>query len=134
MLSHWDPFAEMTRLQNEMLKRRDTRQGEFRPSVDIYEDSEGVHIKADVAGVKKEDLKLEIDNNVLTIRGERKLETEDKDKGYHRIERSYGSFSRSFNLADSITADEVKAEYNDGVLNVLLPKRKAATKQEINVA
>lgn len=133
MLANWDPFAEITRLQNELFRRREQNETAFRPSVDIYEDEQGIHIKADVAGVKPEDLKLEIDNNVLTIRGERKLEQEDKDKGYHRIERSYGTFSRSFALNNNVSSDDVKADYKDGVLNVLLPKKASNAKREIAV-
>ena len=133
MLANWDPFAEITRLQHELFRRRETNETAFRPSVDIYEDEQGIHIKAVVAGVKQEDLKLEIDNNVLTIRGERKLEQEDTDKGYHRIERSYGSFSRSFALNNNVSSEDVKADYKDGVLNVLLPKKSSAAKREIAV-
>ena len=134
MLANWDPFSEISRLQNELFKRRDGNEVPFRPSVDIYEDEQGIHLKADLAGVKKEDVKVEVDNNVLTIRGERKLEKEDKQKGYHRIERAYGSFSRSFSLNSDISSEEIKADFNDGVLTVLLPKKTASNKREIPVA
>lgn len=134
MLANWDPFSEITRLQNELFKRREGNDLPFRPSVDIYEDEQGIHLKADLAGVKKEDVKVEVDNNVLTIRGERKLEKEDKQKGYHRIERAYGGFSRSFTLNGEIVSDDIKADFNDGVLTVLLPKKVVNSKREIPVA
>lgn len=134
MLANWDPFAEISRLQSELFKRRDSGDVSFRPSVDIYEDEQGIHVKADLAGVKKEDVKVEIDNNQLTIRGERKLEKEDNQKGYHRIERTYGSFSRSFSLNSDISSEEIKADFTDGVLTVLLPKKAANSKREIPVA
>lgn len=133
MLANWDPFAEISRLQTDLFKAREPGGASFRPSVDIYEDEDGVHIRADVAGVKKEDIKLEIDKNVLTLRGERRLDQVDKKKGYHRVERSYGSFARSFSLGQDVNTEDVQANYEDGVLTVLLPRVANAEKREIAV-
>ena len=135
MLANWDPFNEFARLQNELFTRRPNNQEPpaFRLSVDIYEDAEGVHIKADMPGVKKEDLKLEIENRVLTIRGERKVESVKEGTDYRRVERSYGSFSRSFALAGDVDADDVKAEFKEGVLTVTLPKKATVGRREIAV-
>ncbi|WP_444995997.1 Hsp20/alpha crystallin family protein [Aliikangiella sp. IMCC44359] len=94
---------------------------EWAPSVDIVENEENFVIKAELAGVPKEDIKVEIDSNVLTLSGERK--TEVKDEKRHRIERFYGSFSRSFSLPDNIDEESIKAESKDGILSLTLPKK-----------
>ena len=133
MLTQWDPFTEISRLQQNLLGRQAQATEAFRPAVDIYEDEQGIHVKAEVAGVKPEDLTVDVDNRVLTISGERKLETTTDDKGYHRVERRYGSFSRSFSLANDVNPDDIKADYKDGVLTVLLPKVSKQTKKQIAV-
>jgi HSP20 family molecular chaperone IbpA len=94
LIRRFDPFAEMSRLQDEMggLFGGDSRRSGFTPLVDIYEDKEGFHVKAELPGVKPEEVHVNVENNMLTLRGERKLEKEDKREGYHRIERAYGSF------------------------------------------
>jgi len=134
MLSYWDPFSEMTRLHDRFFGGTpERREQAFKPAVDIYEDANGIHLKADVAGVKPEDVKVNVENNVLTISGERKLEHADKTDAYHRVERYYGSFSRSFALTDEVDAENVLAKYENGVLTVTLKKRPAAKKREIAV-
>jgi HSP20 family protein len=134
MLGYWDPFTEMSRIQDRFFGRpTQEREYGFRPAVDIFEDEDGIHVKAELAGVKPEDIKVEVENKVLTISGERKLEHEDKREGYHRVERVYGSFSRSFALSDEVSSDEIEAKHENGVLHIRLPKRPAAKKREISV-
>jgi HSP20 family protein len=148
-LTRWNPFQEMDDLQNRLgkffgLAPARTTSGsqelmtvaEWAPSVDISEDNKEWLVKADLPEVKKEDVKVTVETGVLTITGERKLEKEQKDKTYHRIERSYGSFFRSFTLPEGADGTEVSAEFKDGVLKVHLPKgEKAKTKAiEVKVA
>ena len=134
MLSFWDPFAEMSRVHDRFFGQpTGEREYVFKPAVDIYEDEEGIHVKTELAGVKPEDIKVEVENKVLTISGERKLEHEDKREGYHRVERFYGSFARSFALSDEVSPDAIEAKYENGVLSVRLPKRPAAKRRAIEV-
>jgi len=135
MLTRFDPFAEMTRLQDQLFRFNTPTQSEFafRPTVDIFEDEASIQLKADLAGVKPEDVHIEVENNVLTVRGERKMEHEEKKKGYHRVERAYGSFSRSFALPDTVDSEKIDAAFDKGVLNLTLPKRPAAQKKQIKV-
>ena len=121
MLTHWDPFAELSRLQDR-LRYVPAREPAFRPAVDIFEDAESITLAAEVPGMKPDDIKVHVENGVLTLSGERKLEKEEKKDDYHRIERSYGSFSRSFVLPETVDADHVLAEAKDGVLRLRLPK------------
>ena len=128
MLGYWDPFAEMSRVQDRFFGRpAQEREYAWKPAVDIFEDDGGIQVKVDVAGVKPEDIKVEVENNVLTISGQRKLDHEEKREGYHRVERFFGSFSRSFALTDEVSADDIEAKYENGVLNLRLPKRPAAS-------
>jgi HSP20 family protein len=106
---------------------------EWSPSVDITEDEKEFLVKAELPDVKKEDIKVNVENGVLTITGERKFEKEEKGKKYHRIERAYGNFTRSFTLPEAVKADKVAAEFKDGVLNVRLPKDEAAKPKSIAV-
>jgi HSP20 family protein len=125
MLAHWDPFAEIARLQDSLFSRTlptETRM-EFRPAVDIYEDEKTIQVKADLPGIKPEEIKIQVENGVLTLSGERKLEKEENKDGYHRVERVYGSFTRSFVLPDAVESENIEAKYNEGVLTVALPKR-----------
>jgi HSP20 family protein len=136
MLTRFDPFAEMTRLQDQLMRWNQSSGGSdyaFRPTVDIFEDEGTIQLRADLAGVKPDDVKIEVENNVLTVRGERKLENEQNQKGYHRVERAYGTFSRSFALPDTVDTEHIDAGFRDGVLNLTLPKRPAAQKKQIKV-
>jgi HSP20 family protein len=135
LIRRFDPFAEMSRLQDEMgnLFGGDARRAGFTPAVDIYEDKEGFHVKAELPGLKPEEVHVNVENNMLTLRGERKLEKEDKREGYHRIERAYGSFQRSFVLPNSADAEKVQAEMKDGVLAVLIPKKATAQARRVEV-
>ncbi len=137
MLTRFDPFAEMSRLQDQLFRLNQTPSASadfaFRPTVDIFEDEASIQLKADLAGVKPDDVQIEVENNVLTVRGERKLEHEEKKKGYHRVERAYGSFSRSFALPDTVDSERIDAAFKDGVLNLTIQKRPAAQKKQIKV-
>ena len=145
-LIRWDPFKEMEDLQSRFtrlfgLTPARTENGdrelmtitEWAPSVDIIEDEKEWLVKADLPEVKKEDVKVTVENGVLTISGERKFEKEEKAKKYHRIERSYGNFLRSFTLPDGADASKVNAEFQDGVLKVHLPKGEKAKPKAVEV-
>lgn len=145
-LTRWDPIREMTEIQNRFanLMGRTPLQlqengeealtsTEWVPAVDISEDKKEYVIKAELPDVRKDDVKVSVENGLLTISGERKFEKEEKDKKYHRVERAYGYFSRSFSLPDAAEAEEVKAEYKDGVLHVHVPKSERAKAKCIEV-
>ena len=148
-LTHWHPIKEMEELENRLAKffgtapDRTTARGqepmtvaEWLPSVDITEDDKEWLVKADLPEGKKEDVKVAIENGVLTIMGERKFEKEEQGKKYHRIERSYGSFLRSFTLPEEADGATVSADFTDGVLKVHLPKtaKTKAKAVEVKVA
>ncbi|MCS6798202.1 MAG: Hsp20/alpha crystallin family protein [Myxococcota bacterium] len=132
MLTHWDPFAELSRLQDRLFFGT-SRELSFRPAVDIYEDAEAITLTAEVPGMKPEEVQVHVDNGVLTLSGERKLEREDRKDGYHRIERAYGTFSRSFVLPETVDADNIQAEAKDGLLRLRLPKRSKPSARKIEV-
>ncbi|MCG8342317.1 MAG: Hsp20/alpha crystallin family protein [Chlorobiales bacterium] len=102
--------------------------------VDISEDEDAFYIEAEIPGLKKEDISLGVEEDVLTIKGERKKETEEQGKNYHRVERNYGSFSRSFNLGELIDQENIEASFENGVLHVSLPKAQQVRKtKEITI-
>lgn len=103
------------------------------PACDIYETDNEIVVKMELPEVKREDIQVTLDNNVLTIRGERKFQEEAKRENYHRIERSYGEFMRSFTLPAAIDSSKISADYKDGVLRVVLPKREEAKPKQIEV-
>jgi HSP20 family protein len=105
----------------------------WQPAVDVFEDKDSVRIVAELPGVKPEDVKLSLENNVLIIRGEKKQEAEERTERVHRYERSYGSFERAFVLPSTVDGDKVSAEYGDGVLRVTVPKAEKARPREIPV-
>lgn len=104
------------------------------PAVDIRETDEALTLMVDLPGMEKDDVNLTIENNVLTISGERRFEREEENDNYHRIERSYGSFSRSFTLNSNVEADEVEASFDNGVLHVELPKREESKPRRISIS
>jgi HSP20 family protein len=106
---------------------------DWAPSVDVSETDGEYQIKAEIPDVKKEDVKVTLEDGVLTIQGERKHEKEEKGRKYHRVERSYGSFARSFTLPDLVDEENVKAEFKDGVLSLQLPKSEKAKPKAIEV-
>lgn len=145
-LTRWDPFKEMDDLHNRMARlwglapARTAEGGQetmtvatWAPSVDILEDEKEWLIKADLPEVRKEDVNVTVENGVLTITGERKFEKEEKNKRYHRVERAYGNFVRSFTLPDGADGSKVSAEFKDGVLKVHLPKGEKAKPKSIEV-
>jgi HSP20 family protein len=143
-LVRWDPFREledMSERLNRMFARPALRSSgketltvaDWVPTVDISETDEEYLIKAELPEVKKEDVKLSVHDDVLSISGERKYEKEEKGKKFHRVERAYGSFTRSFTLPDDADAAKIAAEYKDGVLKVHLPKSEKAKPKSIEV-
>jgi len=104
------------------------------PACDIFEDENTLMIKAELPGVNRDNVKVSIENNILTIRGERKFEDEVKRENYHRVERAYGEFMRSFTLPNYVDAAKIKAEFKDGMLNLTLPKLEEAKAKHIDVA
>lgn len=107
--------------------------GELFPSVDISETPQEYTLRAEIPGMKKEDTKISVNNNVLTISGEKKSETKHEDKKYHRVESYYGSFQRSFVLPDAIKTDKVAASFKDGVLTVTVPKSEEAKEKTVDI-
>jgi HSP20 family protein len=103
------------------------------PAVDIYETENELVLKADVPEVKMEDIDIRLENGTLALKGERKFENEEKRKGFHRVERSYGSFARYFNLPETVEADKVRADYHNGVLTITLPKKEMAKPRQVKV-
>ena len=103
------------------------------PAVDIYEGEQELVVKADLPEVKPEELDIRVENNILTIRGERKFEKKVDEKNYLRVERAYGSFARSFSLANTVNSEAIKADYKDGVLTLTIPKREEAKPKQIKV-
>ena len=145
-LIRWDPFKEMDDLQKRLTsifglspgrvtngQREAMTVSQWQPTVDIVEDEKEYLIKAELPEVKKEDVKLTVENGVLTLSGERKFEKEENNKKYHRIERAYGSFVRSFSLPDDADDGKVTAESKDGLLTVRLAKNEKARPKTIEV-
>jgi HSP20 family protein len=139
-----DPFREFAQLQNRInhvfsdaYSRNDeglTTSGSWVPPVDIYQNGEHeIVLKAEVPDMTREDIDITVDNGTLTVRGEKKLSTEVKEENYHRIERPYGSFSRSFSLPQTVDTAKVAADYKNGVLTVRLPLREEAKPRQIKV-
>ena len=141
----WDPFRELEDM-NDRLNRvfgrsiaspRDSKDAmrtfDWAPSVDVLETAEDFQVKAELPDVKKEDVKVSVDGGMLRIEGERKQEKEEKGKKWHRIERSYGSFMRTFSLPENIDDAKVQAEFKDGILNVRLPKSEKAKPKSVEV-
>ena len=144
-LVRWDPFRELEDMSDRLnrmfsrpaLPRMNGKEtivvADWVPSVDVSETEGGYQIKAEIPDVKKEDVKVTLEEGVLTIQGERKQEKEETGKKYHRVERSYGSFVRSFTLLDLVDEEKVNAEFKDGVLNLQLPKSEKAKPKAIEV-
>jgi HSP20 family protein len=139
----WEPFRELMTLQDRMNRLfHETRArndedwalgGSWAPAVDIYEKDGNIVLKAELPGLDPKDVDIRVENNVLTLRGERKLDNEVQQESYHRVERSYGSFSRSFTLPNVVDTGNIKAEYKDGVLRLTLPKREEAKPRQIQI-
>ena len=140
-ITRWDPFREVVALQNRMNSLfRDLNDGEsplttasFVPAVDIYEDAQKVMLKLEVPGIEEKDLDIRVENNTLTVKGERKFEKEEKEENFHRIERRYGSFYRAFTLPSTVETESVKANYEAGVLKLELKKKAEAQPKQIKI-
>ena len=140
-----DPFRDLSVIQERMNqifedalarsrgREEGLRTGMWTPSVDIYENNDSVVVKAELPGVERDQISVEVKDGILTLRGERKSEKEVKEESYHRIERSYGNFQRSFSLPVSVEQDKVTARFKDGVLEVILPKKEQARPKQIQV-
>jgi HSP20 family protein len=141
-ITKWNPFREFEDMFDRYARainwpRRESQEivatGDWSPRVDIVETENEFTIKAEIPDVKKEDVKVTVDNGVLTIRGERKQEKEEKNKKLHRIERYYGSFTRSFTLPDNVDETKIGASFKDGMLNLQIPKTEASKPKAIEV-
>ena len=145
-ITKWDPFKDLMTLQDRMNRLfedsiRGARESDggltsaaWSPAVDIFETENEVVLKAELPGVDQKSIDIHVENNTLTLRGERKLEKETKQENYHRIERAYGSFFRSFTLPGTIDQEKIHAGYQDGVLTVQMPKREETKPKQIKVA
>lgn len=140
----YDPFRELRGLQDEMNRLfnlgvsrsgngEDIVRGAWSPSVDIFENKDQIVLEAELPGMKPEDVNISIENNVLTIHGERKFEKKDEGDNFHRVERSYGNFTRSFTLPPTISSENANAEFENGVLRLTLAKREEAKPRRIEI-
>jgi HSP20 family protein len=141
----WDPFRDLGLLQDRMNRLFDDAGRGWRaeepaattswsPSVDIFETEGEIVVKAELPGMDRKDIALHLENNVLSLRGERRFVKETKEENYHRIERSYGNFSRSFSIPATVDEEKIRADYKDGVLKIILPKKDQAKPKQIKIA
>jgi HSP20 family protein len=145
VLTRFEPFREFSTLQDRMNRLfRETYNNEggqdqsltasnFAPAVDVYEDEHNVTLKIEVPGIDEKDIDIRLENNTLTVHGERKIEKEEKEENYRRVERQYGAFTRTFTLPPTVDAEKVSANYDKGVLKVVLPKKAEAKPKQIKV-
>ena len=141
----WDPFRDMITLRDRMDRLFEDSLSRFRggeedmthstwsPAVDIYETAEDIIIKAEIPGVNKKDISVEVKNDSLYLKGDRKFEKELKEENYHRMERSYGSFCRVFSLPTSVEQDKIKANFKHGVLQISIPKLEEEADKSVNI-
>ncbi|MGA2606974.1 MAG: Hsp20/alpha crystallin family protein [Terriglobia bacterium] len=140
----WEPFRDLLTTQREfdrlfkeafspMSGETEVSTRSWAPPVDIYETEDAIVLKAELPGIDPQDVEVRVEDNTLYLKGERKYEKEVNEQNYHRIERSYGSFARSFSLPNSISAEKVKAEYKDGLLTLTMPKREEAKPKTIKI-
>ncbi len=138
-LSTWDPFSEMEAVLNRYrptVSKANTeamKQADWYPSVDVSESEQAFHLHAELAGVKKEDIKISVHENVLTLSGQRESKHEETKNKVHRVERSYGSFVRNFTLPDNVDAQQVSANFQDGILDIDIPKSEEEKPKRIEV-
>ena len=140
----YDPFRELRSLQDEMTRlftgvvpsqfnREEMTHGAWAPNVDIFEDKDRLILEAELPGMSRDDFEISVENNIITLRGERKFEKKTEGDNYHRVERSYGSFTRSFTLPQTVTAEGATADFENGVLRVSLPKREETKARRIEI-
>ncbi len=140
-INRWDPFREVVALQNRVNSLfREMNEGDsplttasFVPAVDIYEDAKKIVLKLEVPGMEEKDLDVRVENNSLTVKGERKFEKDEKEENFHRIERRYGTFYRAFTLPSTVDSEHINASYNNGVLALELSKKPEAQPKQIKV-
>jgi len=144
LLTRWEPLREFSTMQDRMNRLfRESYNPEgpedaltttsFAPPVDIYEDEHNISLKLEVPGIEEKDIDVRIDDHTLTVHGERKFEKEEKEENFRRVERQYGSFTRSFTLPSSVDVGQVSADYNQGVLKITLAKKAEAKPKQIKV-
>ncbi len=144
VLARWEPFREFNTLQdriNRVFRESYSGSGQddslttssFAPAVDVYEDEHKVALKIEVPGIDEKDIDVRVENNTLTVHGERKIEKEEKEENYRRVERQYGSFTRTFTLPTTVDTEKVSATYDKGVLKIALPKKAEAKPKQIKV-
>ena len=144
VLTRWDPFREFSTVQDRLNRLFRESYGEgreealttstFAPLVDVYEDEHNITLKIEVPGIDEKDIDVQIENNTLTVHGERKFEKEEKEENYRRVERQYGSFTRSFALPNTVDAEQVQAHYDKGILKIQLAKKAEAKPKQIKVS
>ncbi len=141
-ISRFEPYSGASTLQDQVNRLLNQAFGNssdeasittWAPAVDIYETEHELVVKADLPDVRPEDLDIRVENNILTIRGDRKFEKKVDEKNYLRVERTYGSFSRSFSLVNTVNSEAIKADYKNGVLTLTIPKREEAKPKQIKV-
>ena len=144
-LVRWSPWRDVATLQNRVNRLfddsffrnfdgdDDVQMGTWHPVVDLFEKDENYVVKAELPGLKKEDISIDIEDRLLTLKGERKYENEVKEDHYYRRERSYGKFQRSFRLPTDVNPDDVKAKFNDGVLEIEVPKPEEKKPKQISI-
>ena len=140
-LVRWEPFRDLLALQERLNRGFDAARqtgeeqlGTWAPAVDIYETEKEIVLKADLPGMNLEDVDISLNNNVLSVRGERRFEKEVKEDSYHRVERAYGNFVRTFTLPNTVNAEKIEASYDAGVLRITMPKREEARPKQIKVS
>jgi HSP20 family protein len=144
LLTRWDPLRDLATMQNRLnrfVRESYSPEGpeealtttSFAPPVDIYEDAHTIAVKMEVPGIDEKDIDVRIENNTLTVHGERKIEKEEKEENFRRVERQYGSFIRSFTLPSSVDTGQVSAHYDKGVLKISLAKKAEAKPKQIKV-
>ena len=142
VLTRFEPYREFATLQDRLNRLFQSSFGEsqdslttssFSPAVDVYEDEHAVNLKIEVPGIDEKDLDIRVENNTLTVHGERKFEKEEKEENFRRVERQYGSFTRSFTLPQTVDSENVSAHYDKGVLKISLPKKAEAKPKQIKV-
>jgi HSP20 family protein len=142
VLTRFEPYREFATLQDRLNRLFQNSFGEsqdslttssFSPAVDVYEDEHAVNLKIEVPGIDEEDLDIRVENNTLTVHGERKFEKEEKEENFRRVERQYGSFTRSFSLPQTVDSENVSANYDKGMLKISLPKKAEAKPKQIKV-
>jgi HSP20 family protein len=141
-LTRFEPFRDLFNLQSQVNRLFQDfgrgsdellTSGTFVPPVDIYEDEQNITLKLEVPGINEKDINIQLENNTLTVRGERNFEKEEKEENFHRVERRYGSFARSFTLPNTVDPDNVEASYENGLLKIRLAKRAEAKPKQIKV-